>query len=333
MRYRLLLIVTLLLLVAVPAAAQQPPPQPQPQPTLPPDILLLQPGGCDEVFDLREGDIATMRGGVYVRANPNINAGIVAYAPQNISVRVLSSQPVCANNFLWWFVERRFEEPTFEGWVAQNSAVKQFLFPPERPEEVCPPPLAIQVGQAVEIFSGVLVRSAPVIDAPVITNASAGLTARITGASVCGSGYRWWPLEVTVANILYSGWVVQSLPSGNVIGTELLNIAPAADEDPNNIACGPAAPLAIGGRARLRFTGETLKALRVQPSQFAEIINTLPSGVQVEILRGPVCFRGINFWYVRVFGGSVSPEGWLAEGDHLGRFLAPGPTDYGPPAR
>ena len=316
-----------LVAAAMPVAAQTP------QPTLPPDIQLLQPGGCESPVDLRVGDIARLRGGVYVRANPNINAGIVAYAPENISVEVLSGEPVCANDYLWWRVEREFEEPTFLGWVAQGSAVKQFIFPPERPEEICPPPLGIQVGQAVTLYSGVLVRNAPSLAGQVITNAPAETTARVVNGSVCGDGYRWWEIEVGVANETYVGWIVQSLPSGTIIGSELINPAPDAEGDPNNIPCGPAAPLPIGGRARLRYTAEPLKALRVQPSPYAEIINSLPSGVQVEILRGPVCFRGVNYWYVRVFGGSTSPEGWLAEGDHLGRFLAPGPRDYGPPAR
>ncbi|MEL6151752.1 MAG: SH3 domain-containing protein [Chloroflexota bacterium] len=323
-RLRLIALITVLALtaVALPARAQ--------------DDGRLE-NGCLPPVGLPIGSISTLVGGVYVRALPNINSGIVSYAPDRIGVRVLEG-PVCANGFNWWLIERQFEEPTFLGWAADGVPGKVFLIPPEgvAPPD-CPPALNLVAGQAVATFDGVKVREVPSLGGRVITTALPETSAIVIGPTACIEGFNWWLVNIPVAGVLYEGWIVQDVflnvdddPELEV--SPIIDPAPDAAGDPASLACGPPAPLQVGAIGRLRFGNEPLKNLRAAPDTGAAVLVQLPNGIQLEILSEAFCNEGVNWRQVRVFGGSAQPVGWIAEGDNLGRFLGPNNEDYARPA-
>jgi uncharacterized protein YraI len=292
--------------------------------------------GCLPPVGLPVGGIATMVGGVYVRALPNVNSGIVSYSPDRIAVRVLDG-PVCANGFNWWQIERQFEEPTFLGWTADGVPGKQFLFPPEgEPPDECPPVLNLVSGQAIGLFDNVKVREIPSQQGAVITTAPVNSTAQVLGDTACIEGFNWWLVNIPVRGITFQGWIVQDVfknldddPENEI--SPIINAIPDAGAD-EIVACGPPAPLDIGALGRLRFANEPLKNLRAAPSTSSDILFQLPSGVQLEILSEAFCSEGVNWRRVRVFGGSSQPVGWIAEGDNLGRLIGANGEDYGRPA-
>lgn len=290
---------------------------------------------CIAPLNLEPGIFATMLGGVYIRANPDADAGIVAYAPERLAVRVIGG-PTCADGQNWWQVERIYEVPVFKGWVAEGRPDRQFIFrnAPEAPDRPCPEPLAVPIGQAVQLFTGVRVRELPGLQGRVLTVAPAEATALVKDGPACNDNYNWWRVEVNVAGVLYSGWIVEGTPGGVDVAIYDPQIVNPDFEGLNalEIPCGPARPLNVGDRAIVRFDGSPLKNLRTAPTTYADVIFQLPSGIQMEILSSPVCFEGVNWRQVRVFGGNTAAEGWMAEGNWLGRFISADGDDYGHPA-
>jgi hypothetical protein len=294
--------------------------------------------GCLPPLGLAPGQQVTIIGGVYIRALPDLDSGIVAYSPDRIAATVLDG-PVCADGFNWWQVERVFNEPTFKGWVAQQLPNKLFVIP-NQPEDLpppCPPALDVPLNTAVATYDGIRVREAPSTDARVLTVAQPNTTALVLAGPTCNQGFNWWRVRVEVVGVAYTGWIVEGIPAtladdpqNPITDTALLN--PLPDAGPNSQACGPAMPLETGAVGVLRFSGPPLKNLRVSPSTASNVLYTLPSGIKLSILSGPFCNEGVNWREVRVQGGSVQPQGWIAEGTWLGRFSGPSGEDYGQPA-
>jgi hypothetical protein len=287
---------------------------------------------CPQPLMLSEGDLITILGGVYIRANPAASAGIVSYAPDRIAARVRGG-PVCANGIIWWQVERQFEEPTFLGWVAQSFEGRDLIFPPVgEPPKPCVPAFDLQIGQAISTFDGVKVRTLPSLQGRVLTTALPDSSALVVDGPACVDGFNWWLVDIEVAGVLIRGWIVQSVPlpaPENI--APVVNPNPDAEGDPNSPGCAPPAPLQQGARARLRLQpGDPLRNLRVGPTTISDVIVQLPSGIQLQIIsEEPFCNQGQNWWQVQVFGGRVSPVGWVAEGDVLGRMIGPNGEDYG----
>lgn len=288
--------------------------------------------GCVTPQGFQAGDFITIVGGVYIRAEPNLDAAIVSYSPERIAARVIGG-PICADGLHWWNVERIFNEPTFKGWVADGRPEKQFLFRNEtEPAEIpCPVPLPVALNSAVELFEGVRVRQQPTRSARVLTVAPPATSALVRGGPVCSEGYNWWRIEVVVVGVTFNGWIIEGTPTGAVREEDIVN--PQPDADPNTtIACGPPAPLNVGDVAILRYYNPPLKNLRAAPSTAGEVLYNLPSGIQLDVLSGPFCNEGVNWRQVRVRAGSVNPTGWIAEGEWLGRFLRADGFDYDEPA-
>jgi hypothetical protein len=293
--------------------------------------------GCLPALALTEGQIVTIIGGVYIRAQPDLDSGIVAYSPERIPARVLGG-PVCADGFNWWNVEKVFGEVTFKGWVAQQLPNKLFVIPndPVDLNPACPEPLPVPIGTAVETFDGIRVRTEPSTSSLVLTVAQPETTALVLEGPTCAEGFNWWRVQIQVLDVQYVGWIVEGIPvlptgeSNPLNDPLLLNAQP--DAGPSDIPCGPAAPLEIGAIGVVRFEGPPLKNLRAAPTTIGEILYNLPSGITVEILSAPFCNEGVNWRQVRVRGGSVQPVGWMAEGVWLGRFRGAAGEDYDQPA-
>ncbi|MFZ4815537.1 MAG: SH3 domain-containing protein [Phototrophicaceae bacterium] len=289
--------------------------------------------GCIAPLPITIGDLVTVVGGVYIRQTPDLDGGIISYAPERIGVRVIGG-PSCADGTNWWQVQRLYEAPTFQSaWVSEGLPAREFILlnAPIATPVTCAPPVPVVQNQSIALFTGARVRETPSRTARVLTVAPIESVALLLDGPVCADGYNWWNIEVTVLTITYRGWIVEGVPSGTIRDVTVIDDAP--DAGPESIACGVAAPLNVGDRGVLRFTAESLKALRAAPITDGELLYRLPSGITLEILSGPFCNEGVNWRQVRVFGGSITAEGWLAEGDALGRFIQSDGYAYGyPPA-
>jgi hypothetical protein len=103
----------------------------------------------------------------------------------------------------------------------------------------------------------------------------------------------------------YTGWVADRQPGGNdwMIAEDTLN-APV---------CAPPLALAVGAHAFVNYTDHTPKSLRTGPSTNAELIASLLDGIGFEIIGGPFCAEGYNWWQVRILS-RPDVSGWLSEG-------------------
>lgn len=73
-----------------------------------------------------------------------------------------------------------------------------------------------------------------------------------------------------------------------------------------------------------RVNGElAANIIREQPRGDGRPFFTLGAGQLVDVLRGPVCADGQNWWYIRGTGIFQVSEGWVSEGDSNEYFLAP----------
>jgi hypothetical protein len=305
--------------------AQTPTPTPVPAPTA---------IACSgDPLNLSAGSPVTLIGGVYIRALPDLNAAIAEYTPDRLFATVVSG-PVCADGYYWWEVTRQYESPIFRGWVAQGTDRKLFVLPndPTDAPVVCSPPLAVPLNSAVAVYTGLRVRENPTLTGRIVTVTQPNTTVLVKDGPVCADGFNWWQIETVVLGVTYNGWIVEGYANEERDQTNpaFLDTVPDAGTQPR--ACGPAAPLPVGGIGILRFNGSPLKTLRGTPTTRGVPLVSLPSGIQLEILGGPYCNEGINWWQVRVYGGSRTVEGYLAEGNWLGRFLGASGEDYDQPA-
>lgn len=289
---------------------------------------------CPAPLSLPVGTEVTIIGGVYIRALPNLEAGIVEYSPDRIAAVVIG-EPQCADGYIWWNVERAVGTPIFKGWVAQGTPRKQFLFANAQPptDLPCTTPLNLVIGQAVSLFDGARLRSEPTDSGRVLTVVPVNETVRILGAPVCADGFNWWQVEAVVLGVRYNGWMAEGSPFYEGDRPDPLRFNAAPDADPaTSLACGPASPLQVGATGILRFSGEPLKALRAAPTVRGELLYSLPSGVQLRILSAPFCNEGVNWREVQITAGSRAVQGWMAEGTWMGRFLGANGEDYDQPA-
>lgn len=316
---RTVLLCVLITLLAVPMMAQEE------------DIQRNR--ACVEPLAIPIGSEVTIIGGMYIRSLADIDSGIVAYTPGRIAATVIGG-PSCADGYNWWQVERVAGDPIFKGWVAEGRPARQYLFvnEPESDELACPAPLNAQVNQAVSVYRGLRVREEPTTESRTLTITQPDESALILGASVCAEGYNWWPVRVEDDFAIYEGWMVEGFPylEENRSAPLYINVNP--DAGPESIECGTPSPLQVGATGILRFNGSPLKALRASPTTSGELLYSLPSGIQLQILSGPFCNEGVNWRQVRVAAGSVQAEGWMAEGTWMGRFLGANNEDYDQPA-
>jgi hypothetical protein len=79
-------------------------------------------------------------------------------------------------------------------------------------------------------------------------------------------------------------------------------------------ACAPTyRRLHIGLRAVITYHDFKPKNLRAEPNRDAEVLYSLLDGIAVDIIGGPACANGLNWWQVRVVGRE-DVVGWVAEG-------------------
>ncbi len=82
----------------------------------------------------------TEAGGLRMRAEPRIEAEVVAVLPARTVARVIDG-PACNDGFQWW---RLHQEDGVEGWAAEGRALVYYLAPTYAPPAATPTPLLIQ---------------------------------------------------------------------------------------------------------------------------------------------------------------------------------------------
>lgn len=169
-----------------------------------------------------------------------------------------------------------------------------------RPTEVgCRAPLGFAVGQYIVVESGLNIRTAPSLSAPLLTYFAEEKRVRITGGSVCGEGYNWWQ----ITGFGDTGWVIEGRN-----GRYHLEPAIMTATDP----CY--APLSLSVNQPIRAVAGV--RVRNAPTQTAYTITVVPDDSQMTVLEGPHCANGINWWRVSApyQTSGVPVEGWVAEG-------------------
>jgi hypothetical protein len=151
----------------------------------------------------------------------------------------------------------------------------------------------------------------------IITVASTGQFVDVLEGPTCGDDkFNWWKIRVPVAGFTYTGWVADAQPGGNdwLISEDTLS-APV---------CAAPLSLPIGSHAFVNYTDHIPKSLRSGPSTNSQLIASLLDGIGFEVLDGPICADGYNWWHVSILS-RPDVTGWLAEGGPQGYWIT-GPS-------
>lgn len=275
-------------------------------------LLLVLPAaaqdtGCSTPLDLSIGQRIFTRPGVFIRNLPSISGGQVEYYNVSRTLWIVGG-PVCADGFNWW----QIEGPDNPGWIAEGTPDFLLIFPdvPDVPVSTCEPPLTLAVGEQIILTTGARVRETPSLNGRVLTSLRTNTVLTVLGGSVCANNFNWWQVRAPFGNsgTTVDAWIAQgSFASTLVAADGTVSAAPAA------VCAPPYRRLAVGVRAVVTYRDAQPKNLRAAPSRNAAIINTLLDGIAVDILDGPVCADGLNWWQVQV-AGSPETGGWMAEG-------------------
>lgn len=257
--------------------------------------------GCDPVFSIDIGNSIVVRGGVNIRATPSINGPWVTQLTDNWVFTVLDG-PVCADNYNWWAIS---DGGDIRGWVAERNAVIDFVIDTGMVEPVCAEPLDLIVGEDITLSYNVRIRDEPARDGRVLTVAPVDTVATVLEAEpVCADGYVWRKVRVAVVDFVYDGWMAEG---------SALDYSEFFVELDRPEACLPPLGFAVGDLGRVYYRDRTPKNLRIAPNRNADVLYALVRNVPLEIIGGPVCSGGMNWWQVRVRASSPV-DGWLAEG-------------------
>lgn len=274
-----------------------------------------QDNGCAEPLDLYPGQYIYTRPGVFLRNLPSINGGRIDFYNTSVTFEIVDG-PVCADGYNWWHVDEGPVEG-FPGWIAEGTPDFYLIFPGDNPNP--PPPCAPMVAGLAEgvnarLLSDLRVRRQPGFTTAVYVVLPGNSYVLLAGGATCVEDVNWWPITFTDTNgALIEGYIAESQD-----GTPLL-----AFDDPTAPQCGPSyRRLESGIRAVITYSDFKPKNLRAEPSTSATIIVELLDGVAVDLVNGPVCADGYNWWQVTV-AGQPEVTGWVAEGGAGNIWLRP----------
>lgn len=185
----------------------------------------------------------------------------------------------------------------------------------------CVTPLALKVGEAIYIKSGVNLRNLPSLSGGIVWNTvydnrdergrvreqPVNIAATVLEGPVCADGYNWW----RVGGLDAPGWVAEGRPESGylLIAPRLASVA----------GCTPLYPLAAGMTAELRANARVRETADPQ----SRVKTVAPFGSTVEIVEGGQCVNGYRWWRVRVTVVNFLYDGWMAEGEAGDYYLVP----------
>ncbi len=163
----------------------------------------------------------------------------------------------------------------------------------------CPAPLPLVKGQSAYVKGGLYVRNSPSESSPWVNYYQKEVVVIITDGPVCtDQRYNWWK----VSGPGNDGWVAEGTPAQYWVRP-----GPA----PAGSFCNASVNLTVGEQTRLR--------LGVKVHQEASIdglvLAVAPMDSIADVLAGPNCSNGYNWWQIRVTVLGVSYTGWVADGE------------------
>jgi hypothetical protein len=295
------------------------------------------PAVCDTPLPVRMGQTIYIKPGVNIRAQPSESSAIMWNTVYdntdergqlndrifNIAARVVEG-PVCNGGLNWW----RVTGLRGNGWVGEGRRDLGFYIIVPGADTACNSIYTLQPGKLANLLFNVKVHEDRSLTSRVKTVAPAGTPVFILGGGECVNGYKWWNVRVTVVNVLYEGWMVES------DGSDLFLIPSDLPNLEDGTLCGPPLNLIIGQEAVVNTggVGEAI-ALRAAPGKGAPLLYSLVDNVPLVIEGAPVCKENLNWWQVRVLA-SQPVVGWMAEGSQgVGYWIVvrrPGEFRYDP---
>jgi len=302
-----------------------PTPLPTPTPLITPSPTPLAPGCDPGSFNIQVGSTVTIRPGVNIRSAPGRSNPSLAYFTENLNFTVIDG-PVCENGYFWW----RVSGHSVVGWVAERSSEQdfiRFIFPPVG-DSICAEPLPLELGEVIELANGVRIREEAGRDGLVLTVAPIDTPVTVlSNEAVCVDNYNWRLVSVVVAGFEYEGYMAEGTS-----GTPSEFFVEFPTPDPDTV-CNTPMGVNIGDRRRVRYEDGIPKALRAVPGTDGELLFTLVEGVPFEIVGGPVCASGQNYWLIRILS-NIPATGWFPEGPRPNYWSEPFTSDNAyPPIR
>ncbi len=171
----------------------------------------------------------------------------------------------------------------------------------------CYAPLSLPIGGQVVLLGGINVRNMPTVSSALVNYYPSAVTLTVIEGPVCADGFNWWH----VSGNGEPGWVVEGKP-GRYFLQPLV--------DPNTTNCAaPLDTIQAGGQVRI-VTGSRL---RQTPDENSLVVTVVQPGAVLDVIEGPRCYKGLNWWRVRAPFGNTSTlvNGWIAEGYPDGYYV------------
>ena len=327
----ILLLISGMALMLIPATAQTviptftPLPSSTPVPTLSIISSTFTPQGCFPPLGLAPGTIVVLTPGVNVRNIPSLSGAVVNYYVDAVVLTIVEG-PVCANGYNWW----RVQGSGNPGWVIEGRPGRYFLTsisPTPDPATLCFPAVQLIVGERARVITGVRVHTRAELASLIMTVAQHDSLIEVLRGPVCADNLNWWQVRVAFGNASIVGWVSDGYPENQWLETERPTPTPTP-------YCPRPLRLDLGTRVGVVYDDAIARSLRAEPSRSGALVERLVGGVALELIGGPVCADGYNWWYVQIVTTNI--VGWVAEGrpgdywfDVIFEEWTPTPTSIG----
>ncbi len=268
------------------------------------------PGACPQPVNLIPGQLVVVTGGINVRSEPSPSAPLIAYFSEERLVRLIGG-PACGGGYNWWQVTGFGGEPgATSGWVIEGNNVGRLFIAPALvvPDDPCYSPLPLAVGDEVIAVTGVRVRNAASLAAYTVTVVPIDGRMTILEGPACFNGINWWRVSTTypTTGTPVEGWAAEGFPDNYWL--QSVDALTGAVEIP----CVLPLTLRPGSRVAVNYYDGVPRRLRAEPNVNAQLLLEMPDEIALQIIDGPVCSGGYNWWNVRVI--STGYVGWFAEG-------------------
>lgn len=168
------------------------------------------------------------------------------------------------------------------------------------PTPGCATPLPLVKGQSAYVKGGMYVRNDPSESSPWVNYYPKEVIVTITDGPVCSNQrYNWWKVKGPGND----GWVAEGNPS-----QYFMRPGPAL----SNSFCANSADLTVGQQTRLRLGVK----VHDQASIDGLVLTVAPADALADVLEGPSCSSGYNWWKIRVTVLGVVYTGWAADGEN-----------------
>ncbi len=282
-------------------------------PTIVPTFTLIPAStnaGCPTPLNLTPGIMVVITGGLNVRSAPSLSAPLITYFSEERLVRLIGG-PVCADAHNWWQIGDFGGQPGANtGWLIEGSRDgRLYIAPAAVPVgDGCYPPLPLAVGDTLIAINGVRLRNAPTQSSYTITVVPVDASMQVLEGPACRDGINWWRVSTAfqTSTVPVEGWIAEGFPENYYVADEQVINATL------EIPCVVPLTLGPGSRIAVNYRDGVERRLRAAPNVNAEIVLFMPDEIAMEVISGPECSGGYNWWYVRVL--TTDYYGWIAEG-------------------